>query len=107
MFLIDNINLHRGRKRHFRLSKSKSRNFTVRAAIILAVSDIIDLMTEKETTTMPQSEMSNCLYAIVVLHIYLYASFINVHAEGDICLQCHYTQSLFNASNLKQMTRSF
>ena len=36
IFLMDNINLYRGRKRHFRLSKSTEPNmwnFTVRGAI--------------------------------------------------------------------------
>ena len=42
IFLMDNINLYRGGKRHFRLSKSTGPNmwnFTVRGAITPHVSD--------------------------------------------------------------------
>ena len=62
ILLMDNINLYRGRKRHFRLSKSMGPNmwnFTVRGAIIPDISEITDLITEKETATMPQSDISS------------------------------------------------
>lgn len=65
ILLMDNINLYRGRKRHFRLAKSQGPNmwnFTVRGAIIPDISRITDLMTVKETATMSQSDMS-CIKA--------------------------------------------
>lgn len=34
-------------------------NFTVRGAIIPDISEITDLITEKETATMPQSDISS------------------------------------------------
>ena len=83
---MDNINLYRGRKRHFRLAKSqgpKMWNFTVRGAIIPDISGITDLMNVKETATMPQSDMSSikaedlflgtvydsCTYCTVSVHV--------------------------------------
>ena len=79
IFLMDNINLYRGKKRHYRLSKStgpKMWNFTVRGAIIPDVSDITDLMTEKETATMPQSDMSSIKAEDLFLGTAFYITFI-------------------------------
>jgi hypothetical protein len=75
---MDNINLYRGRKRHIRLSKSPGPNmwnFTVRGAIIPDVSEITDLMTEKETATMPQSNISSL--KVEDLFLGMYRSFSN------------------------------
>jgi hypothetical protein len=61
ILLMDNVNIYRGRKRHLRLFKSlgpKMWNFTVRGAIIPDVSETKELMTCKETATMPQTDIS-------------------------------------------------
>ena len=62
IFLMDNINLYRGRKRHLRIYKTLGPtmwNFTGRAAIIPDIMDIEDLINCKETATMPQTDMSS------------------------------------------------
>jgi hypothetical protein len=56
ILLMDNINKYRGRKRHFRLSKS--------------VAPICG-MTEKETVTMPQSDISSIKVKDLFLGMYM------------------------------------
>ena len=51
-------------------------NFTVRGAIIPDVSDITDLMTQKETATMPQSDMSSIKVEDLFLDTAFYITFI-------------------------------
>ena len=61
IFLMDNVNIYRGRKRHTRLPKSmgpKMWNFTVRGAIIPDTTDVEELLGEVKTATMSQIDIS-------------------------------------------------
>ena len=81
---MDNNNLYRGRKRHFRLSKSMGPNmwnFTVRVEQIphMYQTDITDLMTKKETAKMPQSDMSSRKVEELFLGKVFYITFITFY----------------------------
>jgi hypothetical protein len=59
---MDNINLYRGRRRHLRLINPmgpKMWNFTGKAAIIPNLEGSEDLMSCKETATMPQTDIAS------------------------------------------------
>ena len=62
IFLMDNINIYRGRRRHYRLFNQvgpKMWNLTGRAAIIPDIEGIKDLMSCKETATMSQTDIGS------------------------------------------------
>ena len=62
IFLMDNINIYRGRRRHLRLFNQvgpKMWNLTGRAAIIPNIQGIENLMSCKETATMSQTDIGS------------------------------------------------
>ena len=85
---MDNVNIYRGKKRHLRLFKSlgpKMWNFTVRGAIIPDISEIEELMTCKETATMPQTDISQ----VKAEDLFLGNCFtiVDIHVKAAICKQ--------------------